>query len=184
MSYLLQNSKIKLRALEPEDLELLYNWENNSSIWGHSNTLAPYSKFVLRSYLENAHKDIFEQKQVRFMIELTKEKKAIGTIDLFDIDFYNLRAGVGILIAESSDRNSGYAGNALDLLIKYAFTHLDLYQLYCNISTDNTYSIQLFESKQFKISGKKKGWIKSNGHMKDVFFLQLHAASHQPKLNK
>jgi len=175
MSTLLQNSKIKLRALEPEDLELLYDWENNSAIWEHSSTLAPYSKFVLRSYLENAHKDIFEQKQVRFMIELIDEKKAIGTIDLFDIDFYNLRAGVGILIADNNYRHNGYASHSLDLLLKYAFKHLDICQLYCNISVDNTYSLKLFKNKGFKVTGRKEAWIKSNGEMKDVFFLQLHA---------
>ena len=34
---------IKLRALEPEDLELLYQWENNDSYWLISNTVSPFS---------------------------------------------------------------------------------------------------------------------------------------------
>lgn len=35
---------IRLRALEPEDLELLYSWENNLSYWVISNTITPFSK--------------------------------------------------------------------------------------------------------------------------------------------
>ena len=173
MSQLLQNEIIKLRALEPEDLELLYNWENNTSIWEYSNTLVPYSKFILRNYLEKAHKDIYEVKQVRFIIEIITTKEAIGTIDLFDIDFYNLRAGVGILIANEEQRNKGYAGKSLELLIIYAFKHLELYQLYCNINEDNKNSLKLFQRLGFKITGKKKGWVKKGSNMKDVNFLQL-----------
>lgn len=173
MTKLLQNKILKLRALEPEDLELLYDWENNSSIWEHSNTLIPYSKFILRNYLENAHKDIFEVKQVRFMIELISEKEAIGTIDLFDIDFYNSRAGVGILIANEEQRNKGYAGKTLELLKIYAFQHLGLYQLYCNINEDNKTSLKLFQNHGYKITGKKENWIKKGPNMKNVYFLQL-----------
>ena len=78
--------KIKLRALEPEDLELLYEWENNNSYWVFSNTVTPFSKYTLKRYLENSHKNIFETGQLRLMIELASDKKTIGTIDLFDFD--------------------------------------------------------------------------------------------------
>lgn len=99
---LLQNEQLKLRALEPTDLELLYQWENNPDIWDVSNTLAPFSKYILHQYIENSHRDLFESKQLRLIIELKgkKDNPAIGTVDLFDIDFYNKRAGVGILIAD------------------------------------------------------------------------------------
>jgi len=175
MTKFLQNNILKLRALEPEDLELLYNWENNSSIWEHSNTLTPYSKFVLRNYLENAHKDIFELKQVRLMIELIVEKKTIGTVDLFDIDFYNSRAGIGILIADEEQRNKGYAGETLGLIQSYAFQHLGLHQLYCNINEDNTTSLKLFQNHGYNITGKKENWVKRKNSFKNVFFLQVHS---------
>ncbi len=173
MSQLLLDDTIKLRALEPEDLELLYYWENNPTIWEYSNTLAPYSKFVLRNYLENAHKDLYEAKQARFIIELIDEKEAIGTIDLFDVDSHNSRAGIGILIADEKHRNKGYAGKTLELLKVYAFEHLGLHQLYCNIGEDNLNSLKLFQKSGFKITGKKYNWIKKRDSFKNIFFLQL-----------
>ncbi len=172
---LLQNNKIKLRALEPEDLEYLYKWENDTSLWEHSNTLSPYSRYVIKNYIENAHRDIFETKQQRFMIDSFDEKLTIGTIDLFDIDFYNLRAGVGILIAEEKYRHKGFAGQALELLIQYSFKHLSLYQLYCSINENNHASLKLFQNYGFVITGKKIAWLKSSGKMNDVYFLQLLA---------
>lgn len=172
---LLQDNTIKLRALEPEDLEYLYKWENDTSLWEHGNTLSPYSRFIIKNYIENTHRDIFETKQQRFMIDYLDENTTIGTIDLFDIDFYNLRAGVGILIADEKYRHMGFAGKALKLLIDYAFKHLSLYQLYCSINENNYASLKLFQNKGFVITGKKIGWLKLSGKMNDVYFLQLLA---------
>ncbi|MGD0341760.1 MAG: GNAT family N-acetyltransferase, partial [Bacteroidales bacterium] len=133
--------KIKLRALEPEDLELLYEWENNDSYWVISNTVAPFSRYTLRRYLENSHKNIFETGQLRLMIELVPGKKTIGTIDLFDFDPFHKRAGVGILIADDAERRKGYASMALKCLIDYCFKTLQLHQLYCNILANNCESM-------------------------------------------
>ena len=48
----LQGLNIYLRALEPEDLEFIYRIENDENIWEVSNTQTPYSKFLIRQYLE------------------------------------------------------------------------------------------------------------------------------------
>ena len=71
-------------------------------------------------------------------------------IDLFDFDFKNSRAGVGILVKEPTDRLKGYGREALKLLVDYSFGHLNLHQLYCHISEENEASIKLFEN-QVKI---------------------------------
>ena len=59
----LKGKNITLRALEPEDLEFLYEIENNQIFWEVSHTQTPFSKFILKQYLENAHLDIFEAKK-------------------------------------------------------------------------------------------------------------------------
>ena len=173
MLNLLENSNIKLRAVEPEDLELLYKWENNSQIWQVSNTLAPYSKYVLKQYIENSHKDIYETKQLRLIIVSKKDNNLpVGTVDLYDVDFYNLKAGIGILIADNENRNRGFAGITLEIIHGYVFKHLGLKQLFCEISESNHYSLKLFQNHDFKISGKLLNWKKTNNTFEDVYFLQ------------
>ena len=173
MLNLLENNNIKLRAIEPEDLELLYTWENSSQIWQVSNTLAPYSKFVLKQYIENSNKDIFETKQLRLIITSKNNNNfPIGTIDLYDIDFYNLKAGIGILIADDDNRKKGFASEALKIILEYTFKHLGLKQLFCEISEKNTASLQLFKKLNFKVSGKLLNWKKSINNFEDVFILQ------------
>jgi len=168
---MLEGENIKLRALEPEDLDIFYQWENDSSIWKISQTYTPFSKHILSRYLENAHQDIFTAKQLRLMIE--KDGIAIGTIELFDFEPIHMRAGLGIWIVNESDRRQGYAKEALSLIIEYAFFKLQLNQLYCNIASSNQPSINLFSSLDFMLIGVKKKWNKSPNAWEDELMFQL-----------
>lgn len=166
---------ISLRALEPSDVELLYDWENNREVWSISNTLKPFSKYILTKYIESSHLDIYEAKQIRMMIDLgeREEKRTIGSVDLYDFDPYHLRAGIGILIAEEKDRNKGYASQALREIIEYAFNVLKIKQLFCGIAVSNEASLKLFKKAGFSISGVKKQWLKTMDDYEDEIFLQL-----------
>jgi diamine N-acetyltransferase len=168
----LSGQQINLRALEPEDLEFLYQIENNESFWEVSHTQTPFSKYILKQYLENAHLDIYESKQLRLLIEDKSTKKQVGMIDLFDFNPQHKRAGVGILIHPDFQKN-GFASEALSLLIKYSFMHLQLHQLFANITTDNDKSLALFKKHNFEKIGVKKDWILSEGKFKDEVLFQL-----------
>ncbi|MFC7358588.1 GNAT family N-acetyltransferase [Jejudonia soesokkakensis] len=169
----LRGEKIYLRALEPEDLSFLMALENDESVWEVSNTITPYSKFVLKQYLENAHRDIYEVKQLRLVICEIETQVGIGFIDLFDFDPKHLRVGVGIIIFSETYRGKGYASEALKLVINYAFTHLSVHQIFANITEDNTTSLSLFENAGFKNAGNKADWILSGNKFKNEFFYQL-----------
>ena len=168
----LKGEHIYLRALEPEDLEFIHEIENNEDIWEISNTQTPYSKYLIKQYLENAHKDIFEVKQLRLVIS-SYTNEALGMIDLFDFDFKNSRAGIGVLVKDSINRKKGFGKEALQLLINYSFKPLNLHQLYCNISEDNQASIKLFTSQGFNEIGLKKDWNFTNDNFKNEYLFQL-----------
>lgn len=169
----LKGTKIYLRALEPEDLEFVYAVENNEAIWEVSNTQTPYSRFLIRQYLENAHQDIYQAKQLRLAICKNDSADAIGLIDLFDFDPKNKRAGVGIIIQNENDRHSGYGKEALGLVIGYAFNQLQLHQLFANISTENTASLSLFTTFGFERIGVKKDWNFTRNRFHDEALFQL-----------
>ena len=168
----LKGEHIYLRALEPEDLEFIHAIENDESVWEISNTQTPYSRFLIKQYLEESHKDIYQVKQLRLVIS-NYDDEAFGMIDVFDFDFKNKRAGIGVLIRDSEHRNNGIGSEALKLLTKYCFTHLNLHQLYCNISEDNEASIKLFTNQGFDQIGLKKDWNLVNGTYKNEYLFQL-----------
>ena len=163
--------KIFLRALEPSDVELLYQWENDPEIWKISQTLTPYSKYTLKEFVDSAKEDIFSSKQVRFMINLIEDKQTIGILDVFDIDFMNSRAGIGILI-EKKFRNQEFGTEAIQLAINYLFKTLFFHQVFCNVLSHNSTSLKLFEKCGFSIVGVKKEWVKTENGFEDVVLLQ------------
>tara|TARA_R110000868_G_C10597724_1_gene740186 strand:- start:92 stop:616 length:525 start_codon:yes stop_codon:yes gene_type:complete len=169
--YSLKGEQVFLRALEADDLDFLYQIENNTQVWEISGTTTPYSRQVLQLYLDNAHRDIYDVKQLRLCICNAKNEK-VGLIDLFDFDPKNKRAGVGIIIASEKSRNLGYGAEALELLCGYSRVTLELHQLYCNILEDNAASIHLFEKLGFTKVGVKKDWISSAGNYKNEILYQ------------
>ena len=169
----LKGENIYLRALEPEDLDFIYHIENDEDIWEVSNTITPYSRFLIKQYLENAHQDIYEAKQLRLVICKSNNDAVLGLIDLFDFDATSRRAGIGIIIQNEINRNNGFGKEALSLVVKYAFVQLQLHQLYANIGIDNKASQMLFTSIGFEEMGVKKDWNFVNNSFKDEFFYQL-----------
>ncbi|WP_296313926.1 GNAT family N-acetyltransferase [Winogradskyella sp. UBA3174] len=167
----LQGKHIYLRALEPEDLDFIYDIENDTSLWELSDTQTPYSRFLIKQYLDNAQQDIFEAKQLRLAICDTKDN-TIGLIDVFDFNIKNKRAGIGILIKDQSDRYKGYGKEALSLLVTYCFTTLHLHQVYANISETNLASLKLFEGNGFVKIGLKKNWVFDGSQFQNEFILQ------------
>jgi diamine N-acetyltransferase len=171
MDNIMAYGQVILRAVEPEDIDLLFEWENDSSLWELSNTRAPFSKYVLAKYLKDASLDVFEQKQVRLIIQ-TEGDRPVGAVDIFDIDFFHQRAGVGILIHKTEDRHHGFASDALKVIENYVTDTLGIRQLYANISEDNTYSIQLFQKAGYNLTGIKKKWLNTLSGWKDEWFFQ------------
>ncbi len=170
----LTTTQLKLRAPEPADLDCLYKWENDTSVWHISSTSSPFSKQTLKNYL-NSVQDIFTDRQLRLMIDKL-DGTSIGCVDLYEFDPLHQRAGVGILIGDKSDRGKGYAKQALDLLISYCFNHLLLNQLYCTIPKDNNASIRLFKNARFIQCGTLKDWINFEGEFQDAHIYQLFKA--------
>jgi diamine N-acetyltransferase len=133
----------------------------------------PFSKDVLRRFIESQQYDIFQTRQARLVISLKPDLRAVGTVDIYDFDPYHLRAGVGILISEGESRGKGYASEAIDLVVGYAHRTLCLKQLYCSVSTDNLASLELFRRKGFIESGTRHHWRRIGTEWKDEYFLQL-----------
>jgi diamine N-acetyltransferase len=167
----LKGTNINLRALEPDDLEFLYELENNPEIWEVSGTTTPYSRHMLQRYLEHAHRDIYEVKQLRLTIS-DPDNDAKGFIDLFDFDPRHRRAGLGIVILQEKDRNKGIGAEAITLMCEYAFTILDLHQIYAHVLEDNGASIRLFQKLGFENTGTRRDWIQSGGTFKNELLYQ------------
>lgn len=168
---MLKGKKIYLRQLEEDDVNLLLLWENDTENWRYSESEAPFSLHQLQHYVKNAS-HVRENQQLRLIICLIENNQAIGTVDLFEIDFKNHRAGLGILIANKENRNQGYAYEALELMAGFASRRIGMNQLYCDIQADNSASIALFEKVGFVRTGTRKNWYVYKNNTIDAYFYQ------------
>jgi diamine N-acetyltransferase len=170
----LENDTIRLRAVEPSDLDLLYLWENDPEVWTVGDTITPYSRFDIEKYIFSEG-DIFANRQLRLMIDCKDDDsyRTVGTVDLFDFNPVHGRAGVGLLIYSSDNRGKGYASASLELVIQYAFTILNISVLYCNIAAGNPKSINCFEKAGFERCGLKRCWNNTPNGREDEIMYQI-----------
>ncbi|MDR0757689.1 MAG: GNAT family N-acetyltransferase [Tannerella sp.] len=169
---LLENERIRLRAPEPEDLDMLYRWENDTSLWESGNTFSPYSRYALKQYIAESGNDLYERGQLRLIIEPRETSVAVGAVDLYDIELHHRRAGTGILV-DSACRQKGFATEALTLAAHYAFTFLRLHHLYAHIPRTNTPCLRLFERCGFATAGVLAEWLHVSGGYADVIVMSL-----------
>ena len=167
----MSQDKITLRAMEPEDLELLYQIENNRELWDVGPTNVPYSHYALRNYIANSTSDIYADRQVRLMVD-APEHGTVGIVDLFNFDPKHNRAEVGIVI-QKAFRGQGYATDVLNKIIEYARQTLHLHQLYAYVAKDNEASMNLFFRTGFSASLELKDWLYDGEHYHHAVLMQM-----------
>lgn len=165
------SQRIKFRLPEPEDLDFLFEIENDPAVWSVSDNRMPYSRYSLMQYIESNTHDIFIERQVRFMIEELASGEVAGIIDLFDYNPLHHRAEVGVIVAPGM-RGKGIAKEALELLCDYAVKAYGMHQLYAYVPLSNKASCRLFEACAFEKAGHLKDWVIQEGAQVDVVVYQ------------
>lgn len=168
----IEGNLCRLRALEPEDLDAMYGWENDTDSWRVSGTVAPFSRHVLSRLIDEQQFDIYATRQMRLVIE-SLDGTAVGAVDMFEFDPQNLRAGVGIIVAPPY-RKQGFALDALQTLERYVRDVLRMHQLWCSIGADNEASLTLFKKAGYAECGYRKEWILTpNGAIDEVLMQKI-----------
>lgn len=163
--------EVTLRAIEPEDLELLYRIENDMLLWNIGTTNVPYSRYVLHDYVAHSSGDIYTDRQVRLMIE-NEARDVVGIVDIINFDPQHLRAEVGIVI-ENRHRRQGYAQRALERIAEYSLNVLHLHQLYALIDMGNSASLNLFSKAGYTVVARIRDWLYDGKQFHDAAMMQI-----------
>lgn len=161
---------VRLRAIEPEDLDELYRIENDMSLWMAGNTNVPYSRQALTDYILTARNDIYADRQLRLMAE-DEAGEVVGIADLVNFDPRFRRAEVGIVV-KSHARGQGYGKAIMRQLMIYAREILQLRQLYAIVAADNKVCALLMERTGFKRAACLKEWLSTEGKPCDAELFQ------------
>lgn len=170
-----EQPEIVLRKLEPDDLPLLYQWENDADTWLDGDTHNPLSQADLREYIMRTTGDVFLDGQLRLMIcpdvpdanSRAQSVEPIGCVDLYDVDIRNRKAAVAIYISPDY-RGKGIAREALIKLKEYVANVLCFRLLYAFVRESNHASESLFCSAGFKRVATLPHWVNEG----NIFVLQ------------
>ena len=166
----MMETKVALRALEPEDLDVLYEVENDPQLWSIGLSNVPYSHFSLKEFIANTSNDIYTDKQLRLVVEA--DGQVAGILDLMAFEPEHRRAEIGIVVLEKY-RGRGVAAKAIRHLFEYCRSKLHLHQLYAWVPADNDASMSLFRSLGFAASSVIKDWLYNGNEFKDAVIMQL-----------
>lgn len=168
---MLNNTKVYLRALEPEDYKVSIEWRNNSKIW---EMVLGRRYFVSRDFekkwVETAGSN---PSQLKLAICDKKHNKYIGNVYLSDIDFFNRSASFAILIGDAQYWGGGFGSEATILLLHHAFYDLGLERVESRQLLTNRGSIRLHEKCGFRHEGILRSYVFKNGKLQDVNLMSI-----------
>lgn len=155
-------ARINLRLAILEDCEVILDWENNLENWAVSNNNSPYSLRDIQMLIISL-RDIRKACQARYMIIEKNTDRILGSVDLYEIDWKERKAGVGVLIANKDDRSKGYASDALLLLEKLAIDNWNLKHFNAEVHLSNTASLKLFDKCGYQKNDSAHKALSPNG---------------------
>lgn len=158
----LKDNELRLRAVEPEDADAMWEFEADSSQWQANGMMAPFSRANLRQYAEGYDADPISAGQLRLIVETKHEETGardiVGICDIYDISAINRRAFLGIYIA-SQHRRHHLATRTLCMCENYASQLLNLRILAAKICGNNPGSEELFVKCGYSLAGTLDDWI-------------------------
>jgi len=167
---MLRGEKVKIRAIEENDLSKIVEWRNSPEIYDLFFGFEPFSEIKQKIWFE---KQLNDHSQKNFIIS-TMENEPIGMVSLYCIDWRNRKAEFGrFLIGEKKYLHQGYGEETLSLILEYGFKHLNLNRLYLETFSTNKRAISLYKKFGFQEEGRLRKHIFKNGKYQDVVILGL-----------
>ncbi|MDG1427766.1 MAG: GNAT family protein [Crocinitomicaceae bacterium] len=167
---MMPSSRIALRPATLADADIILDWENNLENWAVSNNDSPYSLINIQMLILSL-RNIRKACQARYMIIEINSDRILGSVDLYEIDWDKLTAGVGVLISDPSDRSKGFASEALLMLEQLVIEEWDLKHFNAEVHLTNIPSIKLFENCNYvKKDVVYKALSPNGGYIETILF--------------
>jgi RimJ/RimL family protein N-acetyltransferase len=156
---------VYLRPLEPADIDLVHAWHEDAEFAALMGG-RPMSLAVRRARTER-HQAEPRVDVINLMVCRLEDGRAVGRVDIFEIDPINGSAGFGIGIGAAGDRGHGYGRDAVQAVCDYVFGQLRLERLWLTTDADNTIAQHLYETVGFEREGIARHAYYQDGRYQD-----------------
>ena len=153
----LMGSRIVLREYVSTDATAIHKWWNDqeTTLWMGARFRRPSTLKERTDSLESIISRPPED-SVYFAIADKTTSAYIGGIDLTSIDWIDRHGVLSIVIGDLANRNKGYGGEAIGLLLKHAFGNMKLHKVELNVSAKNEQALRCYLKAGFQIEGRKR----------------------------
>jgi RimJ/RimL family protein N-acetyltransferase len=166
----LRGPHLYLRPIEDTDLPNIQRWNNDPETRQFMTGAEPFNATSARRWFDTVVCNPAKSDLVMAIV-LNEHDRHIGYLGLHHIDWRDRNASTTTVIGEKDARGKGYAPEAKDLMVEYAFDTLGLHRLTCRVLSENTASIKSVIKSGFVEEGRDRESLFREGRwMDDVRF--------------
>jgi diamine N-acetyltransferase len=167
---MLKGKRVMLRAIEESHLPVLAGWRSDGASYPFFHEFRPIS---LAAQAEWFAAQRGNDREMNFAV-CGLDGALVGTISLMRIDRRNRRAELGrVLVGEERQRRIGLGREMTHLVLEYAFKHLNLHKVFCEVVEGNLAARELYTRFGFVEDGVLRQHVFKDGRYLDVVLLSL-----------
>jgi RimJ/RimL family protein N-acetyltransferase len=163
---MLEGTLVRLRALEPEDLDREYAWINDPEVTRFLSMRYPTSRAAEERWLRDRPANDFANGL--FLAIETKDGVHIGNISLQDVNPEDRKAGLGIMIGDKEYWANGYGTDAIVTLVRFGFGEMNLNRIWLHVFEFNERAQACYKKSGFTEEGRLRQHYYGQGRYWDV----------------
>jgi RimJ/RimL family protein N-acetyltransferase len=173
---MLQGSKVRLWAVEKQELLNNYIWGNDPELIRLAG-MNPFPKSFAE--IDKWYEQVVSNTAGRVFAAKTGDGEYIGNVEISAIDWRIGKAEVGIFIGDHRFRGRGFGEDAMRTLLRFAFDEMRLHRLSTRVLEYNERALRLFERCGFRREGRERDGHYLGGRHWDVIHLGLLEKEHR-----
>jgi RimJ/RimL family protein N-acetyltransferase len=175
MKDVLKGKFVRLSAWDPEEMSKAFpGWHRNSEFLRLLNA-TPRPMLSARAELTWMEKEVGETSPGTyfFSIRTLAEDKLIGQLNLDVVNWPGRDAFVGLGIGETEYWNKGYGTDIMDVLLRFAFTEVNLQRVTLTVFEYNPRAIRSYEKAGFRPEGRQRHALNREGQRWDELYMGI-----------
>ena len=157
---LFEGRLVRLTSLDHEkDAQVESGWTHNPAFMRmmYTEAMRPLSVFQLKKKYETLEKELDESKNLfHFRIRALENDHLLGFGEIGDISWTNGTGRIRLGIGSPVDWRKGFGFEALRLMLRFAFSEINLYRLAANIPEYNLPALGLFAKAGFSLEVRRR----------------------------
>ncbi|NPA31239.1 MAG: GNAT family N-acetyltransferase [Chloroflexi bacterium] len=172
--------RLRLRAVEPEDLEQAWEWVNDPEVHQFITTTWPLSHQDEVEWLERQRRLPLWQRPLSLEARTDEGWRLIGNAALVRIEWPHRWAELAIMLGDKAFWGQGYGTEAVQALTGIAFDILNLHRVQLEVYEYNARARRAYEKAGFRLEGRRREAIFYRGAYHDSLLMAVLRAEWTP----